>query len=59
MQTKPTIISMTVCAVILVSAQAVAAPVGTAFTYQGQLKAGGIPADGEYDFLFQLFDCRV
>jgi hypothetical protein len=31
-------------------------PVGTAFTYQGQLKDGGIPADDSYDFLFRLFD---
>lgn len=31
-------------------------PVGTAFTYQGQLKDGGVPVDGEYDFLFRLFD---
>jgi hypothetical protein len=32
-------------------------PVGTAFTYQGQLKEGGVPADGvDYDFRFRLFD---
>ena len=31
-------------------------PVGTAFTYQGQLKQGGVPADGEFDFLFRLYD---
>jgi hypothetical protein len=31
-------------------------PVGSAFTYQGQLKVGGIPADGDYDFRFQLYD---
>jgi len=24
-------------------------PVGSGFTYQGQLKAGGIPADGDVD----------
>jgi hypothetical protein len=29
---------------------------GTAFTYQGQLKEGGIPADGDYDFVFRLYD---
>ena len=29
---------------------------GTAFMYQGQLKEGGVPADGEYDFVFRLFD---
>jgi hypothetical protein len=32
-------------------------PLGTAFTYQGQLEEGGIPADGvDYDFRFRLFD---
>jgi hypothetical protein len=32
-------------------------PVSTAFTYQGQLKEGGVPADGvDYDFRFRLFD---
>lgn len=32
-------------------------PLGTAFTYQGQLKEGGVPADGvDYDFRFRLFD---
>jgi hypothetical protein len=29
---------------------------GTAFTYQGQLKASGSPANGNYDMTFQLFD---
>ncbi len=32
---------------------------GTAFTYQGQLKEGGTPADGTYDFLFRLFDSAM
>ena len=31
-------------------------PLATAFTYQGQLKEGGVPANGEFDFLFRLFD---
>ena len=31
-------------------------PVGTAFTYQGQLKESGVPVDGEYDFQFRLYD---
>ncbi|MBU0641375.1 MAG: tail fiber domain-containing protein [Planctomycetes bacterium] len=30
--------------------------VGTAFTYQGQLKEGGSPANGTYDFRFALYD---
>ncbi|MGD8753499.1 MAG: hypothetical protein PVG14_18875, partial [Anaerolineales bacterium] len=29
---------------------------GTAFTYQGQLVESGSPANGDYDFRFQLFD---
>ncbi len=31
-------------------------PMGTAFSYQGQLKEGDVPANGEYDFVFRLFD---
>jgi len=33
-----------------------AAAVGTGFTYQGRLTAGGNPANGQYDFRFTLFD---
>ena len=32
-----------------------AAATGTAFTYQGLLKSGGVPATGSYDFTFRLF----
>ena len=28
----------------------------TAFTYQGRLTDGGVPADGLYDFKFELYD---
>ncbi|MHC5109222.1 MAG: hypothetical protein ACYTHJ_05025 [Planctomycetota bacterium] len=35
---------------------ALAQSAGTAFTYQGQLKESGAPADGLYDFRFMLFD---
>ncbi|HUU96278.1 MAG TPA: tail fiber domain-containing protein [Phycisphaerae bacterium] len=31
-------------------------PLGTAFTYQGQLKQAGSPANGPYDFAFLLYD---
>jgi hypothetical protein len=34
----------------------VAAPVGTAFTYQGRLNSAGQPANGNYDLKFTLYD---
>ena len=34
----------------------VAAAMGTGFTYQGRLVDGGIPANGNYDFEFKLYD---
>jgi hypothetical protein len=33
-----------------------AAPLGTVFTYQGQLQSGSAPANGTYDFEFTLYD---
>jgi hypothetical protein len=33
-----------------------AAPIGTAFTYQGRLVDDGRAADGQYDFRFRLYD---
>src|SRR5712692_7375919 len=33
-----------------------AAPLGTAFTYEGHLTSGTNPANGHYDFTFKLFD---
>ena len=38
------------------SAAAPQVPVGSGFSYQGQLKVGGNPANGQYDFTFALFD---
>jgi len=40
----------------LFSSSSVAAPLGTAFTYQGRLADGGNPATGNYDLKFTLFD---
>src|SRR5688572_8669622 len=34
-------------------------PVGNAFTYQGRLLDGGNPANGQYDFLFSLYDAST
>ena len=31
----------------------------TAFTYQGQLKDAGLPAEGQHDFRFRLFDAAT
>ena len=36
-----------------------AGPVGTDFTYQGELKDGGVIVDGVYDFEFKVFDAAV
>ncbi|MDJ0654644.1 MAG: hypothetical protein QNJ40_10845 [Xanthomonadales bacterium] len=36
----------------------IAEPLRTAFTYQGHLKQSGTPANGAFDFDFQLFDLQ-
>lgn len=43
-----------VAAVFLLAGETFAAPMGTAFTYQGHLTDGGSPANGPYDFQFRL-----
>lgn len=43
-------------ATLLASASALAAPAGTAFTYQGKLDRGGSPASGSFDLEFKLWD---
>ncbi len=42
--------------VILLAKTSLAAPLGTAWTYQGRLTAGDSPAKGNYDLQFKLFD---
>lgn len=34
-------------------------PLGTAFTYQGRLTDSSLPAQGNYDFVFTLFDAET
>ncbi len=53
------VLSATVCAILSSQATAVAAPMGTAFTYQGQLKQAGVPVDGQADFRFRLYDAQA
>jgi len=46
-------------AILLMAAMigpALSAPMGSAFTYQGQLKRAGAPANGNFDFRFRLYD---
>ena len=43
------------CVLCLASA-ALAQPLGTAFTYQGELRASGVPASGPHDLRFRLYD---
>lgn len=48
------------CAALLllacVGSPVLAQAVGTAFTYQGELREAGVPANADYDFRFRLFD---
>ncbi len=55
MKTKLTFIS-TVALLSTLNSQLLAAPVGTAFTYQGKLADGANPANGIYDLRFTLYD---
>jgi hypothetical protein len=50
-----TIFAMVVAATVPASA----APLTTAFTYQGQLKQDGVPLDGTVNLVFQLFDAET
>lgn len=39
----------------LIAGGVAADPLGSAFTYQGQLQQNGVPADGSFDFRFSLY----
>ena len=51
-----TLLTVTSLLLATSSSRVPAAPLGTAFTFQGRLTADGQPADGQYDFLFRLYD---
>jgi len=54
-----TILVMFSAMMVFMATVAEAAPMGTAFTYQGRLIDANNPADGLYDFLFRLYDANV
>ncbi len=51
-----TILVLALCLVVWPAKVSQAAPMGTAFTYQGRLIDANSAADGLYDFQFRLFD---
>lgn len=55
-QMKFSVIISVLCLIVFPVEVAVAAPMGTAFTYQGRLMDANEPADGLYDFQFRLYD---
>ena len=56
---KKRILCVPVIAVVLAAVAELSpaqTPAGTAFTYQGQLKQGGLPTQGTYQLQFKLYD---
>lgn len=47
------------CIVIAIESLTAQTPLGTAFTYQGTLNIGVLPANGNFDFEFRLFDAET
>lgn len=45
-------------ALLCLSGGAAAELLGSAFTYQGELRVSGAPANGEFDLQFELFDAE-
>jgi hypothetical protein len=54
-----TILFMVWLVPLLVVCASQAAPMGTAWTYQGRLMDANVPADGLYDLQFKLYDVNV
>lgn len=48
--------SLMLIAALFFSVALQAESVGTSFTYQGELQQSGVPADGNFDFQFELYD---
>ncbi len=56
---KTRVLTILVFGVLVCAAQSAnAEPMGTAFTYQGQLYDASYPANGNYDFAFKLYDAN-
>jgi hypothetical protein len=47
-------LNLLITALVLSAGKLIAEPLGTAFTYQGQLNQSGSPANGLHDFQFSL-----
>lgn len=54
-----TIARLLFCSFALLAAGASAAPLDTAFSYQGELRVSGVPANGEFDFRLSAFDAAA
>jgi hypothetical protein len=46
-------------ALLLFSTAHAQTPIGTSFTYQGELMQLGAPADGDFDFQFEMYDSEA
>jgi hypothetical protein len=59
MKTNPTLFFAVIVLAICLPNTVEAAPLSTAFTYQGRLTSGGAAANGHYDMQFALFDAAT
>ncbi|HUN82615.1 MAG TPA: hypothetical protein VMV81_14010, partial [Phycisphaerae bacterium] len=53
------ILQVLVLAGVAIQPLSAQSPLGTAFTYQGQLKSGGSPANGSFTMVFKLWNDPV